>query len=506
MITDNKEIVNLYSDRFCHQFVMGPEYVSSLQSWQQIEVNPSNKITAHPELNLQQTKRPGISLTLLGYVLDYHKPKASDTEILNDLLDQSGEDIDRMIEASGKLGGRWALVAATSSRSIIFHDALGLRQIVYSNIEHMDALWVMSQPGIAQHLFDLDMHADAIEFLDSADVRLRQEYRWPLTATAFRKISRLLPNHYLNLDTGHSTRYWPNKELAKIELDAGLELLHQQLTGLMEALSHRQDFVIGMTAGLDSRLLLAACKNLQGKFSATTIRQAHMKEPHEDITVTTRLMEKLGISHKLVKSSPIVSPGFSKAFKENVYLSHVHYEPDAYAILKGFLREKVVVTGSGSEVGRLPNRNDYLPGQKVFSAIELAEQQNMDNSDFAIKQIEKWLNETRNTHDVHLLDIFSWEQAHGVWLASTQIEFDIAWREIFTPYNCRDLLVTLLRIDEKYRQQAENQVYNMLIERMWPALLQVPVNPDSAKKKSGKNNRIKIVKKNIKRKIKSILT
>ena len=78
---------------------------------------------------------------------------------------------------------------------------------------------------------------------------------------------------------------------------------------------------------------------------------------------------------------------------------------------------------------------------------------------------------------VKLLDLFEWEQGHGNWLAMTQLEFDIAWREIITPYNCREVLTIFLSVDECYRRAPDYTLFHRLIDKLWPEVMQEPINP-----------------------------
>jgi len=57
------------------------------------------------------------------------------------------------------------------------------------------------------------------------------------------------------------------------------------------------------------------------------------------------------------------------------------------------------------------------------------------------------------------------------------MQFDIAWQDIFTPFNCRELQVCLFSLDKHYRKSPEYRVFMALIEKMWPDLLYQPINP-----------------------------
>jgi len=59
----------------------------------------------------------------------------------------------------------------------------------------------------------------------------------------------------------------------------------------------------------------------------------------------------------------------------------------------------------------------------------------------------------------------------------TQLEFNIAWRDIITPYNYRKVLTTLLGVDEHYRRTPDYVLFQQPIERLWSEVLKEPINP-----------------------------
>jgi hypothetical protein len=158
--------------------------------------------------------------------------------------------------------------------------------------------------------------------------------------------------------------------------------------------------------------------------------------------------------------------------------AHDHYGPDAEAILQHFSRTKATLTGSGGEVGRCSFRKAFpWSDRRTITPAHLARLQRMDGQPFAMQHFAKWLEGAHPRYNVKLLDLFEWEQGHGNWLAMTQLEFDIAWREIITPYNCREVLTIFLGVDERYRRAPDYALFRQLIERLWPDVLQEPINP-----------------------------
>jgi len=464
------------SDRFIHQFVLGPDFVDALGGWKKTVIDESFKLTTHPELTVTQVSAGSKSITVIGYMLDSAQPEATNVDVA-ELLLESFTGLDQLIVATNRLGGRWVLVARNGEKISLFNDALGLRQVFYTTPDFSEGVWAVSQPGLLAWLLKLNIDDEAMEFLDSFVIRKYREYRWPGNVTAFAEIKHLLPNHYLDLRSRETSRFWPKGPIGLVEMNAGVGKAIKILQGLMDAAYLRFDLVLGMTAGIDCRTVLAASRKNKSNIHAITVRQGQMPDNHQDPVVAARLLGKLRIPHTIIKAFPYMSAAFSKTFKENVFLAHEHYGPDAEAILQEFSRKKVAVTGSGAEVARSSFRARIDGSKGVYTAEEIATVLHMGGSEFAVKAYSDWLDGVGDTHDVHLLDLLSWENLHGNWLAGTQLEFDTAWQDIFTPFNCRELLVSLLCIDEKYRSAPDYDAFCELIRIMWPELLDEPINP-----------------------------
>ncbi len=459
------------------QFVLGPIYADRFEGWQRIAIDNRTKLTVHPDLITTQVSDKEKSLTLIGCLLDPDDPAASNVDILGKLL-PGFSSVSELVKSTGRFGGRWIIIATSGEERFLFNDALGLRQVFYTNPADTGSLWAMSQPGIGAEVLALKPDEAATAFMESPAFRSNPEYRWPGEASPFQGLKHLLPNHWLDLETGTSHRYWPMEPLARVEPEAAIERLSVLFSGTIRAAAQRFELALGITAGIDSRLVLAAARDMRDKLSFVTVRQAKTLDDHADVTISGKLLNRLGLPQEVIRAAASMTPDFSQAFRRSVYLAHDHYGPDAEAILLRFSRTKAVLTGSGAEVGRCSFRKE-LPwsDRRTITPAHLARLQSMDREPFALRHFERWLNDAEPRHNVKLLDLFEWEQGHGNWLAMTQLEFDVAWREIITPYNCRDVLTTLLGVDERYRRAPDYLLFRELIRKLWPEVLSVPINP-----------------------------
>lgn len=457
-----------------NQFILGHIFIDELTSWKKTKIGSSTCLMTHPDLNVCQVNHENQSVTLIGYMLDPDDSEASDIDIINDLMGEIS-DFDRLLERSGKFGGRWTLIVDDGKRIRLFHDAFGLRQVFYTDANYTSEVWCASQPGMIAERLRLTVDLSAISFINTSKQR-DAEYWWPGDSCPYKEIRHLLPNHYLNLDSGSICRYWPSRPLENLTLEEVVGKTAKTLQGLMESVSNRDDLAVSLTAGWDSRLVLAASRGIRDKVSYVTVRQVGMPENHADIIVPSLLASELGLKHDIVEAPPAMDADFMSVFQANVSFPHEKWGPDAQAIMEYNLHSKVTVTGSASEVARCfyrPRSRQITP-QSLSSLV-------MGNHLFAVGPFENWLNGLNDTFNYDRFDLFYWEQRCGNWLAMCQSEFDIAWKDIFTPFNCRELIVNMLAVEEKYRKPPTYELYKEIMSQLWPEVLSAPINPHKKK-------------------------
>ncbi len=457
-----------------NQFILGPFFIDDFPSWKKTKVGSSICLMTHPDLNVCQVNHENQSVTLIGYMLDSDNSEASDIDIVNDLTAEIS-DFDRLLERSGKFGGRWILIVDNGERVRLFHDAFGLRQVFYTDANYTSEVWCASQPRMIAERLKLAADLNAINFINTSKQR-DAEYWWPGESCPYKEIRHLLPNHYLSLDSGSSRRYWPNRPLQNLALDEVVGKTAKTIQGLLESASSRYDLAVSLTAGWDSRVVLAASKEIRDKVSYVTVRQVGMPENHADIIVPALLASKLGLKHDIVEAPPAMDVEFMSVFQNNVSFPHKKWGPDAQAIMEYNRHSKVTVTGSASEVARCfyrPRSRQITP-QSLSSLV-------MGNHLFAVEPFKNWLNGLNDTFNYDKFDLFYWEQRAGNWLAMCQSEFDVAWKDIFTPFNCRELIVGMLAVEEKYRKPPTYELYREIISQLWPEVLSAPINPHKRK-------------------------
>jgi hypothetical protein len=409
------------------------------------------------------------SVTLLGFMLDPDDPANADESIVRGILHNTGTD--DMLVATYSYAGRWILVLDNGREVVAFTDPAGMRSLYYAR--DGDAVWCASQPGMLAQLLSRERSPEAMELIDSFGFRGDRERWWPGRGSPFIGIEHLLPNHLLSLTRGTVRRYWPDRNLPTLPPNDAVDIAARMVRGIITSAATRFDLCVAVTAGLDSRLVLAASRDVAHRVTYATVRQLSMPDDHPDIMIPAALLSSLGFRHAVIRAIPFIDPGFASIFRMNTPLAHNHYEADAAAIFQAYGGEKVSVTGSVSEAIRNPRLGRPAITGPTASR-EMARRWYSTTAQCAERAIEQWRAELGHTYNVEPDVLFYLEQRAANWGAMTQLEFDTAWRDTLALYNCRALIVAILGVEESLRQES---LYLRVIERLWPEVLSVPINP-----------------------------
>jgi hypothetical protein len=296
-----------------------------------------------------------------------------------------------------------------------------------------------------------------------------------MSNTAYNNIKHLQPNHYLDLQKIKSIRFWPNKQLTTIPLKQGVEIGSKLLTGTIESANNRYELTLPVTAGNDSRLLLAATKNIKEEVFYYIIKHQSYTQQHHDIKIPRKLFSKIGVPFNVIEYSNDVDEEFKKQYYLNCEFATDNDLALIYNVFYKKLPNKINLPGRLGSI----SRNFYTTYRKNISPEILAKMYKYGNSEYAINIYSNWLNEISDlasNYGYNILSLFDLEENNGNFHTQFQSYKDIAQEE-FAPMNNRLLLNTFLSVPIKYRNIYTNYFFKEMIKYMWPELLSVPINP-----------------------------
>jgi len=456
------------------QYFYGPAF-DGFPHWNTVTMPDGYRLAVHPELELTQSAYNGFSLTLLGYLLDPDQPEDVNLEILEKISTQA-KDPRALVTALDHFGGRYVLFVFHKQENFVLNDAGGLRQIFFHRSKD-DELWLAPQPGLISDKFGFIHSEDADRFLASEAIQKNPEPWFPGTSTPFDEITHLLPNHLLNLDSGKVERYWPMKPLKKISLKQGVERSAEIIKNLIKAAHHRFNLALGLTGGYDSRVLLAASRDLLNDIHLYTMMYYKLTRQSSDIVVAAKLAERASVPHQIFACDQPMDDEFTWLYEHNLERSYRNYDSIVYGRFMNLDQNKVVLKAAMSEITRCFY---YHTGVYPFNITPefLCRLSRLGTDNLVLKSFSDWNADSRHTEKLgyKLLDLFYWENRVANWQAMGQLEFDLAHEEL-TPYNQRELLETMLGVDLKYRCMPKNRFHRELVKALWPEMSEIAYNP-----------------------------
>lgn len=414
---------------------------------------------------------------ILGDIFDPTAPSASNSDIMVTLLSCDGPD--ELFERLQGYSGRYIVLYNDTDFKALISDAGCLRRVLFTD----DTTTITSSPQLFLESFGLDheMGAEVARFVESGRLE-NNDYAWVGTQTIDRRLTSLSPNHYLDLNAS-TPRRRPLSPTGITNRQSAVEFVAETLAGGLAAIRYRYDICFPLTAGWDSRLLLATTE-IDDSISFFTFL-TNIPPSHPDVYISYQLAECLDIPYKTIRPRT-----FQQDFVERIREDYVnprmnnkvrniqyHYENASEGT--------AVLTGNVGEIIRA-----YYETPGDITPRRLSELYHYPNSEFARSELAAWLEDARpyaNRTGIDLLDLFYWEQRIGNWGSRWPYEQDIAIRE-FTPFNHYNLLLCGLSIPREERGPSNSVFFEEVVAHSRPALNDFPINPPASMKERLKND------------------
>lgn len=476
---------------FRRQFILSSNPEFNFDFWQNLTLDENIFISVHPEMGLTQSFLGDVKLTLLGFAINPLEPEQDNQQVLNAIL-KGATNFEQVLRNTEPISGRWIIIYQDKTTFKIFHDPCGNRQVYYYKGDTIDLL-CGSDPAIFKHFMPLeDNITPEIDSILNNPIYKLKENGWIGPETLFKNVLHLMPNYYLDAKILETVRFWPYKPMGNLSLDEASDLSARLLKGAVVGLSKRTKIALAVTAGWDSRVLLAASKDIKNDVRYFVSVMGGQSDDFHEVRVPKKLMKLLNLPFYIQHTNQDIEPEFKKMLESNISNART-FLPKARSIYKYHqdFSGLVSVNGNVSEIGRIcirPFRPQALTGENI-AAFEYF---SYGGAYFA-KQFDLWIDELNplcEAYNINIYDMLYWEQRMGNWGAQYPAEQDVAIDQL-SPFNNRMLLTTMLSLDEKYRNYPDYILHYEMIKKLWPETLQVQVGVVPFK------NRIKLDLKNI---------
>jgi len=433
------------------------------------ELGQGYSLYAHVDLIVTSFSQNGTRLVLLGDMLDWEFPEKSNQDILRDLLTP---DYPVLLDKTARYAGRFVLIHIHNGVIRLMHDATACRKIYYYS---GSSFLCASQPHILARVAGISRTTDphklnfysssAYGFLNNANIG---------DLTGYEPVFQLLPNHYLNLNDHSITRYWAKTIKCGLTLNETADLCARMLKGYMKSISHRYPMMLPVTAGKDSRTLLAATRDISDNVYYYINKENRLSNDSLDITIPNKLISDLGLPFHIVDPYIEIDPDFIEVYFDSNPDATAFYLPLIYNYYINF-SDKVNIPGN-FVASAYDMYGSYV--KKITPKI-LALFNYVNKYGFAVDYYQRWLEGSRefcSQYNINTLMLFYWEERLANWGTQVQIHKDIAQEDLI-PYNSRQLIHYFFSIKPEHIDRPDFLFFKKIIGNLWCELLITPTNP-----------------------------
>jgi hypothetical protein len=458
------------------QYLLVPGNIDCPFTGQTHSITGKYTLYSHADLPFCMARKAKTTLYLLGDLFDYRAPSKDNKAILHDLVIL---DFQQLIEEVGHYSGRFVILYVKNSRILLLHDAMATRKIYYAN-QHYE-LWIASQPHLLAKVMGIKHTVDKAKVLFYKSEVFHQLHNASIgNTTCYDEIFQVMPNHFLNVSSFKIKRYWPNKTIKYQPVGEVVEQCAEMINGFMNSIANRYNVMLPVTAGKDSRMLLAGSYNCKEKIFYYVNKEKGLNPESADLKMPLKLFKQLGLDFHILDPYIEIDNDFKSVYFSNNPYASKKYLPHIFNYYKNYA-DRINLPGNIASAGY----ELYNYKEMKISAESLAHLNNVGMYKFAVEYYDQWLNNCKDIcalSNLTLLHLFYWEERMGNWGSQVQMDKDIAQEDI-NPFNSRHLVETFLSVPGKYLERPDFLLQRKIINHLWPELLHVPINPGKLKTK-----------------------
>lgn len=406
-------------------------------------------------------------IIVCGFIVDSHAERKTRNEIVAYLW--SSKDVDELIERSKRFAGRFVIIYLNGDEFIFLPDATSSIPVSYTVPEF--ELVVSSNPKIIADFIGFEESITAREIKSQAT----EIHPLPYDLSMYEQVKYVIPNHYLDCSTQRANRYFPKGEIATRDVDdvvmASVELLVNISTGYLE----KRQLSIPLTAGIDSRTVLAIFKKHIDAIPLYTFQHDGFNDTTPDIAIPKQIAEQYKLDYRCIRTLD-VPEDIAMNYRLELGSSYNSYiAKNAYTYSKTDIAKRTFLSG---DIIPLVKSNFGKKAPEFLATGWFLVTKTHNYSKRNKLEVDRWVEDVKlNTKKsiISKYDLFFWEHRIGKWVANNLMNYDLL-TESLNVFNCREIIEMWLSVPRNKR--FEESIHKKIIQILWPGLLEFPINPN----------------------------
>jgi hypothetical protein len=402
----------------------------------------------------------------IGYPIDGNGRLIAEGDVLRfpGLVDGTEPDLETFIYG---FGGRFLAALVGAGQPRLYLDPVGSLSVVYCAHQGI----VASTPNLVPYDYrtrDRVRLARALRIPDSSAM-------YPLGMTPRFNVERLLPNHYLDLSNWKSVRHWPKEPLrSEGSVAEAVSAIAAVTKRNIAAVVARNPTYLRLTAGQDSRMLLACARDVADRLELFTVPIPD-DGAYIDVAIARKIARRFHMRHFV----PRFQEPNRKDLEEWTFRTGCSTgEMRGWRAVTMFKQANPAYAQLDGAVGGLERIGEILnPGESMSSQIipeRLIQRCLAPRTGPVLSIFQSWLSTVPADNAFHVLDLFEIEQRLGCWGGIWPYAEGGNPGFILFPMCHREVIERMITLPPEYR--LSGALMKDVIDSEWPELLAWPFN------------------------------
>lgn len=376
-----------------------------------------------------------------------------------------GESVDTFVDTVlCSLAGRFLFIVQAKGTTRLYPDSSAQVPCVFDPVAKLAA-------STAYSLLNESDYKSRFNHTLYTKLGLDGEGWFPAGLTAHHGVERLLPNHFLDLETWQQRRFWPTPEpLTAMSPEKTIEQVIGSVKNQIEALMKGDKRVaMALTAGYETRTLLACARSYLDKLDCVTVVGDGKQEI--DSTIAMRISSEFQLNHIVLKRQTSTKQQRDLFILRGGHCngdSNSRFHPSVWPIAD----THTFVGGLGGEVARgflwrdSDTEHTRITPEVLIKRFGLPYDETLDHA------LQDWLKHVPTQNAFEVLDLAYIEHRTGPWYAA-QFCCDptiVRHAPLFTVKNVR----AMISLPSDWKRK--NRLNIAIIDRLWPELAKHPFN------------------------------
>lgn len=411
-----------------------------------------------------------VKIVLLGFAFSILDSNLNESEIVSNFPIEFPAFLDYI----DNLCGNFAIFYEKEGALKMYNDATAVLKIFYK-IANNSIQAAASDPNFIKEVLDLELDTDpeSVKFykgkyFTKKSIRLGNK-------TKYKNVFQVLPNHSLNLDNAEASRFFPREKLEPLSIEESVKKVFPYFDNVIDATAKRHQINCSMTAGWDSRMVVATTLKHKDKVKYYTFRPDYFKDSNPDLTVPQKISKHLGLNYRWILKGDMID----QEAQENANASFdLMPQEGMVGILGGYKHIKanddIVLLGTVSEICK-----NFYDNVEISDGKSLAQAALFPVIPYTLNFFDakyKDLKEHSQKFGYDIRDLAHWEQDVTNFAAKRALYISFVTRA-FSPFNSRKIIQTILAAPRKSRDTHMHKYYKTYFKTYAPELNKFPVNP-----------------------------